>query len=389
MIDMMWSEKYRPQSLLDMVGNEEVKVSYVEWLGKWIKGSKPILLVGPPGIGKTTLATLCARQFGYDLIGLNASDVRSKQRIQEILGPVLGNASVLGRPMIFVDEVDGIHGRSDYGGVEALVDLLKEPTVPIVLAANSDRSDKMKAIKKATKTIQLRPIPPRLLRLYLESILKKEGTSLGIGTILKLVIQSRGDIRSLLNSAQALVTGFEPQTEKSFVTMDVEESINSFFKAKSIDEARAILYSLRIDPREKIDAFYSSVITSDLSKEDMQQMLQVISEADMIYGKIIKTQDWRLLRYLDSTLLGLYKDGTAARYSQFNLSWPVLNRLRWDGRAIKGIISVLAKKMHVSTSDFATFYFPYLLLCIKNKALDLDVDESYKEILQKEVAALK
>ncbi|MGI0089847.1 MAG: AAA family ATPase, partial [Nitrosopumilaceae archaeon] len=302
----MWSEKYRPKNLLEVVGNEEAKVSFVEWLGKWMKGSKPILLVGPPGIGKTTLATLCARQFGYDLIGLNASDVRSKQRIQDILGPVLGNASVLGKPMIFVDEVDGIHGRSDYGGVEALADLLKEPTVPIVLAANSDRSDKMKTIKKATKTIPLRPIPPRLLRLYLESILKKEGALLGIGTILKLVIESRGDIRSMLNSAQALVTGFEPQTEKSFVTMDAEESINSFFKAKSIDEARAILYSLRIDPRQKIDAFYSSVITSDLTKEDMQKMLQAISEADMIYGKIIKTQEWRLLRYLDTTLLGLY-----------------------------------------------------------------------------------
>jgi len=386
---MMWSEKYRPKNLLDMVGNEEVRESFVDWLGKWIKGSKPILLVGPPGIGKTTLATLCARQFGYDLIGLNASDVRSKQRIQDVLGPVLGNASVLGKAMIFVDEVDGIHGRSDYGGVETLVDILKEPTVPIVLAANSDRTDKMKSIKKATKTIQLRPIPPRLLRLYLETILKKEGASLGIGTILKLVIQSRGDIRSMLNSAQALVTGFEPQTEKSFVTMDVEESVNAFFKAKSVDEARAILYSLRIDPREKIDAFYSSVITSELAKEDLQKMLEVISEADMIYGKIIRNQEWRLLRYLDSILLGLYKEGTAARYSQFNLSWPLLNRLRWDGKAIRGLALSLAKKMHVSRSDFATYYFPFLLFCTKNKSLDLGLDESYNEILQKEMALLK
>jgi replication factor C large subunit len=385
----MWSEKYRPKNLLDMIGNEEARESLVEWLGKWMKGSKPILLVGPPGIGKTTLATLCARQFGYDLVGLNASDVRSKQRIQDVLGPVLGNASVFGKSMIFVDEVDGIHGRADYGGVETLVEILKEPTVPIVLAANSDRTDKMKSIKKATKTIQLRPITPRLLRLYLETVLKKEGASLGIGTILKLVVESKGDIRSMLNSAQALVTGFEPQTEKSFVTMDVEESVNAFFKAKSIDEARAILYSLRIDPREKIDAFYSSVITSDLAKEDLQKMLEVISEADMIYGKITKNQEWRLLRYLDSILLRLYKEGTATRYSQFNLSWPLLNRLRWDGKTIKVLVSSLAKKMHVSTSDFATYYFPFLLFCTKNKTLDLGLDESYTEILEKEMALLK
>ena len=157
-----------------MVGNEEARAVIVEWFVKWKKGTKPLLLVGPPGIGKTTLAYLMAEQFGYDMIGLNASDVRSKSRINEILIPVLSNVSVLGTPMIFVDEVDGIHGRGDYGGASALVDILKEPTVPIVLAANDDTSDKMKNVKKAVKIIHFKKIPPRLLRVYLENILKKQ-----------------------------------------------------------------------------------------------------------------------------------------------------------------------------------------------------------------------
>ena len=385
----MWSEKYRPKSLLEMIGNEEAKESFVNWLGKWVKGTKPLLLIGQAGIGKTTIATLGAKQFGYDLIGLNASDVRSKQKIQEILDPVLGNAGLVGKPTIFLDEVDGIHGRSDYGGVEALVEILKEPTVPIVLAANSDTSDKMKTIKKVTTTIKFRPLPPRLLRFYLEEILRREGMSLKIGNIIKLVIDSRGDIRSMLNSAQALVTGFEPQTDRSFETTNVEESINSFFKAKSVDEARTILYSLRIDPQEKINAFYSSVITSAISKDLLKDMLDVISEADMLYGKIVRNQEWRLLRYLDSILLGLYKKGAAVRYSQFNLPWPLLNRLRWDGKAIKELTARLAKQMHVSRSTFSTFYLPYLLYCIKNKALEIDLTDANREIVQKEIASVK
>ena len=290
--------------------------------------------------------------------------------------------------MIFVDEVDGIHGRSDYGGVEALVEILKEPTVPIVLAANSDTSDKMKAIKKVTTTIKFRPLPPRLLRFYLEEILRREGTSLKIGNIIKLVIDSRGDMRSMLNSVQALVTGFEPQIDRSFETTNVEDSINAFFKAKSPDEARAILYSLRIDPREKINAFYSSVITSPISKDLLKEMLDVISEADVLYGKIVRNQEWRLLRYLDSILLRLYKEGVPIRYSQFNLPWVMLNRLRWDGRAIKELATSLAKRMHVSRSTFSTFYLPYLLYCIKNKTLEIDLADSY-EIVQKEMASIK
>ncbi len=386
---MMWSEKHRPQNISDMIGNEEARTAFVEWFAKWKKGTKPILLVGPPGIGKTTISNLAGKQFGYDMISLNASDVRTKSRITQVLTPVLGNITVLGRPMIFVDEVDGIHGRADFGGAEALIKILKEPTIPIVLGANSDTSDKMKSIKKVVKTIYFRPLPPRLLRLCLENILKREGAKLRPGSLIKIIDESRGDIRSMINSAQAHVTGFNPPTERSFETLDVEAGVNAFFKANSIDEARSVIYSMSINPREKINAFYSTIITSNLSKEESGKMLEVLSDADMLYGKIMKTQEWRLLRYLDEILLGLYKKGTSIRYSRYNLSWPLLNRLRWDGRTIKALVSALAKNMHVSKSTFATFYFPYILFLIKNKQLDLELEENYSEIIEKEIERLK
>jgi len=385
----MWSEKYRPKNILDLVGNEDARKSLVEWFTKWKKGTKPILLIGPPGIGKTTLANLVAKQFNYDLISLNASDVRNKQNIQEILSPVLGNQTIFGTPMIFIDEVDGVHGRADYGGTEAIIKILKEATVPIVLAANSDLSKKMQSIKKSVQTIQFRPLPPRLLLFYLNKILQLEDAKISSDSLMKLIKESRGDIRSMINFAQALVTGYNPPTEKSFEILDVEEGVNAFYKSNSVDEARSILYSLRIDPREKINAFYSSIITSNVNTDDMQKFLQVISSADMLYGKIMKTQQWRLLRYLDAILLGLYKKDISIRYSKYNLSWPLLNRLRWDGTKIKSIIGSLAKTMHVSKSTFSTLYFPFLLYCIKNKKIDLELDESLEEIVEKEITSIK
>jgi len=355
--------------IADMVGNEDARTKFVEWFAKWKKGTKPLLLVGPPGIGKTTLANLAAKQFGYDMISLNASDIRNKKRIQEILSPVLGTSSLFGSPMIFVDEVDGIYGRADYGGAEALIQILKEPTVPIILAANSETSSKMKGIKKAVKTIHLRPLPPRMLLLYLNKILQKEDGKISPGNLIKIITESRGDLRSMINTTQAFVTGFEPPTEKSFESLDVETAVNAFFKANSENEARTVLYSLRIDPREKINAFYSSVITSSITKEQMAKMLQVLSEADGLYGKIMRTQEWRLLRYLDEILMKLYQKDTSIRYSQYNLSWPLLNRLRWDGRSIKSLAAIMAKKMHISKSTFSTFYFPYIDILEKEMKL--------------------
>ena len=385
---MMWSEKYRPQNIFDMVGNEDARKQFVEWFGKWKKGTKPLLLIGPPGIGKTTLCFIAGKQFGYDMISLNASDVRNKKNIQEILTPVLGNQTVLGEPMIFIDEVDGIHGRSDFGGVEALINILKEPTVPIVLAGNYDSSDKMKKIKKVVKTLQINPLSPRFLKLYLNMILEKENAKINPGRLIKLITDSKGDIRSMINSAQALVTGFEPNTEKSFESLNVEDGLNAFFKSQSLDEARVVLFSLRIDPREKINAFYSSIITSNLSSKKMSKALEIISEADVLYGKIMKTQNWRLLRYLDSILLSLYEKDSSARYTKYNLSWPLLNRLRWDGAKIKAIGSTLSKKLHVSNSTFATFFFPLILALKKNNSIELEFEETYEELIEKEIELL-
>ncbi len=385
----MWSEKYRPQNISDMIGNEESRSLIIEWFAKWKKGTKPLLLVGPPGIGKTTIAYLTAKQFGYDMISLNASDVRSKSRLTEILSPVLGNVSILGIPMIFIDEVDGIHGRGDYGGAEALIEILKEPTVPILLAANSDVSDKMKSIKKVVKTISFKPIPPRLLKIYLENILKKENTKLSPGSMIKVIDRSNGDIRSMINLTQSLVTGFNPQTEQSFESINVEDGINAFFKANSLDEARSVLYSMQIDPKLKIDAFYYSVITSNLDNNTLAKLLEIISEADMLYGKIMQTQNWRLLRYLNEILIGLYQNDERIRYTQYSLSWPLLNRIRWDGKKIKALSSIMAKNLHLSSSAFVTIGFPYVLFCIKNKKLKLELEDTFDDLLEKEIESIK
>ena len=112
-------------------------------------------------------------------------------------------------------------------------------------------------------------------------------------------------------------------------------------------------------------------------------------EADMLYGKIMKTQNWRLLRYLDSILLSLYEKDSSARYTQYNLSWPLLNRLRWDGAKIKAIANTLSKKLHISNSTFATFFFPFILTLKENDSIELEFEDTYEELLEKEIELLK
>ncbi|MDE0526751.1 MAG: AAA family ATPase [Thaumarchaeota archaeon] len=419
----MWSDKHRPTSVRDMVGNEEPRAAIVTWLAKWKAGTKPLLLVGPPGVGKTTMAFLLAEQFGYDMIGLNASDVRSKSKINEILEPVLGNAAVTGRPaMIFIDEVDGIHGRSDYGGSAALVDIMKRTSVPIILAANDDTHDKMKPVTKAATTVRFRRVPPRLLRAYLEGVLKSEDAGspdgpskrVGYGMLIKIVNRSRGDIRSMMNLAQSYATGFNPQTETPDDVLAAEQAVPAFFGAESAEEAAGVLRRMQFDPREKIAAFYSSVVTSrGLDPAVMAELLRIISDADVLYGRIMRTQNWRLLRYLDGLLLSMYgvtaaaaaaatkgagpsgasgSDGAAAaiKYAKYNLPWPLLTRIRFDGAKIRALAAAVRPALHVSASTFGSMFLLYMLHCMKSGAIvtpDPKEDEN-GEIIAKEAARL-
>ena len=218
-----------------------------------------------------------------------------------------------------------------------------------------------------------------------QSAIKKENAKLSPGSLIKVIDKSRGDIRSMINLTQSFVTGFNPQTENSFETINVEDGVNAFFKANSFEEARIVLYSMQINPREKINAFYSSIITSDLDNSTLAKYLKIISKADVLYGKIMKTQNWRLLRYLNDILITLYQNDDRIRYSKYNLSWPLLNRIRWDGVKLKSLSSIMAKKLHLSSSAFVAIGLPYVLFCIKNKTLELELQETFGDIIEKEM----
>ena len=86
----MWTVKYAPKSHSDLIGNPGIYEKLSKWLQSWSPASgesKAALLSGPPGIGKTTMANLVCKEFGFDAIEMNASDTRNKKTLHVQLYP--------------------------------------------------------------------------------------------------------------------------------------------------------------------------------------------------------------------------------------------------------------------------------------------------------------
>ncbi len=384
----MWSEKYRPDSLEEMVGNEEGRAKLLLWLKKWKPGTKALLLVGPPGTGKTTTVHLTARRQGLSLVELNASDSRTKERLSKKLGEAIASVSLFGgSTLIFLDEVDGLAGRADYGAIDFIKEAVKESQSPVVMAANDPDSDEVRKLGSATTRVEFRRPGVEEVTKRLEKIARNEKLAMTSGEISRIAQAAHGDLRAAVNFLQS---GIPAQKDEETTAA---ESVNSFFD--SLDE-RSALRALRAypgQPREKVRDIFTAVTRSRVHEERKAAALDVLSRVDVILGRMIKGKDWRLLRYIDpmlaSELWPVLGDG-GARYTLDGVPWPLQLRIWNDSRKLKDIAALAGKRVGISQRGFLVEDMPYVLRLVAEKQFrdelveSLDLEENYEAFLVKE-----
>ncbi|KAJ7709592.1 hypothetical protein B0H17DRAFT_1173775 [Mycena rosella] len=416
--DTLWVDRYRPRQFTDLMGNERVARETMEWVKQWdwcvfgkTKGKKRprdddeafdaadeyhrpreklLLLSGPPGLGKTTLAHVVARQAGYEVMEINASDARSGSVIDDRIRPALESGCAVGstKPvLLIIDEIDGATGAGENAcrPGKGRDPNAKRPILrPIICICNDQNAASL--VKLRAHSLQIRFARPADIHTVkrLREVCEIEGLKADSRALTTLVGIARGDLRGCLNTLQFIKSRSQEVTEAVIrgATVGMKEAetslvsvLNSLFtpltrkrvKELALTEADEKMYVGRLS--REVDgcgrensiavgcfAHYPTLHQHDANFSRYEKANEWLVTFDMLSASMYSNGgDFALNQYLPYTLVPFYplfKERGGQRVERSQADWESLVRTRANEEIYKSLSRCLQTASTRRGGDF-------------------------------------
>ena len=327
--NQIWFEKHRPKTLDDILLANDHKKKIKSWMEDYknnVNGTKrSLLLYGDPGVGKTTIANILLKEYDFDVIEFNASEVRSQKLIRDKINEINGGINILHFMNfkkksigIIMDEIDGM-SSGDKGGVNELISIMYDKnakiTSPFICISNT-LDKKLKKIRDNSVSIAVKhPSKYDLLKVC-KRILDIEKIEYDEGHLNTIIGHAQEDYRRLVNLLQHIYT--DDIDTLDFI--EIQNSLKNFEKKhiqlspytcseKLLNMYKSIEYSLELYEYDKnlvsLLLYENSIyyIVKNRKDEDRDKLknLSLIydcySQADILDEHIYIHQMWDLNNY--------------------------------------------------------------------------------------------
>ncbi len=364
---MLWAKKHSPKTLAEIAGNDDAKEDASRWALEFERGKKekPLLLHGPPGVGKTALAEALASEMGWSIIEANASDLRDAETMQKLFGLSSSSKGLLGtRRLLLIDEVDAARDRGEFA---AIAQIIRESSQPIVFTANDLWEQSLSPIRMLCKPVEFKKVNAKSTAEVLKRIAKKEGVQAREEDIEKISKNCAGDVRAAINDLQAScgdgtceIAVSAREREKN-----VFEAVRGVLKAEKFNDALGAFEGVDEEPGTFLLWLEENVPNEYENAEEVARAFEALSRADVYLGRVRKTRDWGFLRFARAVMLGgvaLAKDKKYYKFARYAFPSAIrsLSSSRKSRELLKKAALKAGAKTHLSSREAKKSLLPFL-----------------------------
>jgi replication factor C large subunit len=377
-----WTERYRPKKLSEVIGNPSAVKELQDWAGSWMKGipkKRAVVLIGTPGIGKTSSAGALANDMGWDIIEMNASDQRTGSAIKDValkgsyFNSLGSDEEYKGskegkKKLIVLDEADNLFGNADRGALPVINELIKTTKQPVILIVNDffALSKKSSTVKTDTVQITFRKPVARSTANALKKIAAAEGVAVDDAVLLKIAENSNGDMRAAVRDLEALAQGRRSidiasaeGLQERIVKKDMYTVLEKMFRNNDPFGAYRILSDTDVDPDTALLWIEENLPYEYKEPGDMVRGYEKLARADVFLGRVSRRQYYGMWSYASVMMTaGVSTARFSNKISHDRLRFPLYLTKMSRSKTMRGLrLSVcfkIACYLHTSTKRVET-----------------------------------
>ncbi|MHA2253944.1 MAG: AAA family ATPase, partial [Candidatus Kariarchaeaceae archaeon] len=370
---------------------------------KYKKSKAGVLLLGPAGSGKTSSTYAIANELGYTVTELNASDTRAKKALRDKLGIASEFKQIededeitIRERIILMDEIDGISGQKDRGGLPEFIKILKKSMYPIVCTANDPESDKIVRISKELRVFVFERLDEFEIFDLLSKIARIEEFQIEDEMLEEIAENAGGDVRAAINELESHFHGSsEIMLEKRDKMVVLSELFNQLFQSKDYLSARKAMSNAPSDYYPLLLQLFDHTSKQCRTPQELVTAYDQIALADLTLARIMQTQDWSQLKHFFTYIgpgIALSRDPSYFTRIRKVGKYPSAFQVRGIAkrksmRALK-LAPTVAPRLHMSQKRFVQDEFHLFSKIVLGKngaevAAWLNLDDDQIDALQK------
>ncbi|MBI2655730.1 replication factor C large subunit [Candidatus Woesearchaeota archaeon] len=397
-----YTHKYTAKSAKDIIGQDEVIAKLRNFIANFSNEKKnSALIYGSSGTGKTSSVYAIANELGYEVIEVNASEFRNAEQINLKVGNAMKQRSLFASgKIILVDEIDGLSGHQDRGGIQAITKLIEISTYPVILTATNPFDNKFSSLRSKSAMMEFKPLDHLSIFNILKVICGNEKIKHDDELLKALARRAGGDARAAINDFQSLTQGKKEMTKESLEelsgrekTENIMSALNRIFKTTDLKIAISAFDNVDEDLDQQLLWIDENLPKEYTNPKELAKAYEMLSKADVFSRRIRRWQHYRFLIYINALItagIASAKKEKNKNLVEYKPTGRIL-KLWWANQRNakkKAIAEKIALKTHSSKKDILKSTMPYIPIMFRNKEMGKSIVKEL-ELEEEEVGWLK